>query len=99
VNELGEGARPTSATEGMLELDCGMSNFDHSIDDGFESALRAEPSKVFGRHAGWNFNAKVWFDGSAFCSEVWVYHSIAGTRKAETLRELMDLHNEEWGGE
>jgi len=81
------------------ELDLGMSNFDHAIDAGFEDALRAAPNKAWGRHAGWNFNAKVWFDGEQFVSEPWHYHSPQERHHADTLRDLMESVNEEWGAE
>lgn len=91
------------ACSDMRELEqfdpSGMSNFDHSIEDGFEEALRAEPNKVFGRHAGWNFNSKVWFDGEQFRGEVWVYRVPQEILTADSLQELMDATNERYGAE
>lgn len=74
-----------------------MSNLDHSIDEGFDEALRA--GAVFGRHAAWNFNGKVWFQDGLFHEEVWIYGSPVGVRSAESLSELMQLVNDEFGGE
>jgi hypothetical protein len=83
--------------EGMEEIPLGMSNFYHSVDEGFEEALRA--GGVFGRHAGWNFNGVVWFDADsqAFVEEVRVYCEVRGQFSAPTLRELMDEVNGKFG--
>ena len=50
-----------SATDGMEEIELGMSNFDETVDDGFAEALRAHPAKVYGYHSAYNFSGKVWF--------------------------------------
>lgn len=83
----------------MEEIEEHMSNFDHEIDEGMDEQLRAQPGKVFSRHAACNFNAKVWFEGDEFHSEVWVYGSPRKTISALTLRELMRLANDEYGDE
>jgi hypothetical protein len=84
---------------GLEEIDdvSGMSNFDHSINDGFEEQLRT--GKLWGRHAGWNFNGRVWFADGKFHEEVWVYRVIQKIVSADTLRELMDAVNDEFGSE
>lgn len=81
----------------MEEIDLGMSNIDGKIDDGFETALRKNPGKVYGRHAGWGFNSKVWFDGRMFHSEVWRYCVPSETISAPTLQGLMTATNEMYG--
>lgn len=73
----------------MRELSFGMSNFDGAIADGLATALQAEPAQVFGRHAGWSFNGKVYFADGQFHEAVWCYGSLQGTISAPTLRELM----------
>lgn len=83
----------------MNEIDLGMSNFDGSIDNGFKDALLASPNEVFGRHAGWNFNGRVYFDGDQFCEDVWVYGSHVKTIKADSLSDLMEDVNSEFGYE
>jgi hypothetical protein len=75
----------------------GMTNLDQSIEEGFEEALRAAPNRVFGRHAAWEFNGLVWFDGEQFCEEVWRYHSPIEIMTAPTLRELMCVVNDKYG--
>lgn len=86
-----------SAVEGWPEIPEGMINYDHSIDDGFEEKLRA--GKCFGRHAGWNFNGRVWFAGGVFREEVWVFGAPKEVIEAPTLRELMDKVNEKYGAD
>jgi hypothetical protein len=83
----------------MDEIDLGMSNFDHTIDKGFESALREQPNKVFGRHSAWNFNGKVWFDGKMFREEVWVHRVPQETVVEPTLSQLMEEVNSQYGYE
>ncbi len=82
-----------------IEIELGMSNCMGEIDDGFADALMAQPGKVFGRHAGWEFNAKVWFTGAEFASEVWRYRCYMETITAPTLPDLMKATNEKWGYE
>ena len=84
---------------GMTEIDEHMSNCDHTIDDGMAEQLRAAPGRVYSRHAGWNFNGKVWFEDGLFREEVWIYHRPRETISAKSLRELMDAVNERYGSE
>lgn len=95
---------PVQAAEGRrerpahyTEIDLGMSNFDHSIDDGLEDALQREP--VFCRHSAWEFNGQVWWDGSQFREQVWRYHAPIATYAEDTLRELMETVNDNHGWE
>jgi hypothetical protein len=85
--------------EGATEINFTMSNFDLTIDPGMDEALTGQPNKVFGRHSAWEFNAKVWFDGELFRSEVMRYQSIVGGYSARTLDELMVIHNNEYGAD
>ena len=77
------------------EISLGMSNFDHTIDDGFEKALRE--NKVFGRHSGYEFNGMVWYNDKRFHEEVWRYCAYVETISADTLEELMEKVNDKWG--
>ena len=86
-----------SATAKMIEIDYRMSNFDNNIDEGFAEALQANPGKVFGRHAAWDFNGKVWFDEGKFHDEVMVKRLLRKTMSAGSLRELMDVVCDEFG--
>jgi hypothetical protein len=81
--------------EWLEESPLGMSNLDHSIDEGFEAALRT--GRFLGRHFARNFNGEVWFSGGQFREDVWVHHAFAGTTSAPSLRELMDAVNEKYG--
>lgn len=73
-------------------------NFDHSIDDDVVKFLAANP-EYFAQHAAWNFNGSVWHDGTQFCEEVWVYGDPVEVLKAETIRELLESVNDEYGHE
>lgn len=81
----------------MVETKLGMSNFDCSIDEGFSDALKSEPGELFGRHAGWNFNGKVYFTNDRFYEEVWVYGSLKETISSDSLEELMQIVNAKYG--
>lgn len=74
-----------------------MSNFDGSIDDGMEEALK-EPG-TYSHHDAWDFNGKVWWDAEegVFKEEIWVYRAPQAVMSAPTLRELMNTVNDEWG--
>lgn len=83
----------------MFEIAHGMSNFDDSIDEGLEAALRAAPSKVYGIHSAWNFNGRVWYNGTSFVEEVWRHKAVVDTIRADTLTALRDAVNEKYGAE
>lgn len=88
-------ASPAIVPEDALEIDQGMSNFDLSIDEGCAEKLQS--GNFFTRHTAWNFNAKVIWREGKFHSEVWCYGSIAGNYQADTLEDLMQIHDEQYG--
>jgi hypothetical protein len=73
-----------------------MTNFDHSIEDGAEESLRAGSRGV---HAAWEFNGNVWYEESdgLFHEIVHRFHVPVGHFAAESLRELMEVVNDECG--
>jgi hypothetical protein len=81
--------------DGYIEIDLGMTNFDHSIDPGFEQRIRAE--KVWGRHSAWDFNGRVWFEDGVFHEQVWTYGTPDDHFTAETLTELMEIVSDVYG--
>lgn len=83
--------------EGYEETFLSMSNFDHTVDQGFAEALQG--GKVYGRHAAWDFNGIVWWDGEKFAEEVWVYRSPAEVMRADSLEELMEAVSNRYGYE
>jgi hypothetical protein len=84
--------------DGYDEIADGMSNFDHTVDDGVEDRLRTE--RVWCRYAGWNFNGRVWLNAEgSFSCQVWVYGSPVATVQADTLDDLMREVSDEWGWE
>jgi len=74
-----------------------MSNFDGSIDDGLEEALK-EPG-TYSEHAAWDHHGKVWWDAEegVFKEEVWQYKVPVAVLSAPTLQELRETVNEEYG--
>ena len=83
--------------EHLSMFDKSMSNFDHSIDEGFEDALKEKPNVLCGQHSGWNFCGYVWFDGTNFVEQVWQYHTPVEEVAAPSLKELMENVNEKYG--
>lgn len=83
--------------EGRTETSGSMSNFDHTIDEGVEEALRS--GKHYCQHAAWNFCGYVWHDGTEFVEEVWVYGAPVAEHRNTDLRELMRAVNAEHGSE
>jgi hypothetical protein len=81
--------------EDFSEIALGMSNFDHTIDNGFEDAIRN--NRVFGRHAGWNFNGETYYLDGKFHTDVWVYGEYRKTITADNLPDLMGDANDEYG--
>lgn len=80
---------------GLTPTDLEMSNFDLSIDDDMGAALRA--GGTMAEHCAWNFHGDVWFEDGQFHEEVWAYGAYRETFSAETLEELMELANAEYG--
>ena len=81
----------------MRELDIGMSNYGHEIDEGLAEALRAEPGKVYAQHAAWNFCGYTYYADGEYRTQVWVHGAPRGTISAPTLEALMRATNDEYG--
>ena len=77
------------------EIELGMSNFDHEIDSGFEDAITGK--YTFGRHAGLNFNGKVYHLGNQFYKDIWCHHLYQETLSASSLKQLMKKVNDKCG--
>lgn len=72
-----------------------MSNFDGAINPESEKQVRARTH--MSRHAAWNFNGLVWFDGEKFIEEVWVYGTPVAVYDAPDLQTLMEISNDNHG--
>jgi len=81
-------------TSTIIEL--GMSNCDHSIDEGLEEALQ-EGSLC--QYSGWNFCGYVWFEDGRYICQVWCHKSPREEILADTLKELMEDVSSEYGYE
>lgn len=90
LEELVEHIRP------LRDMGEVMTNFDHSIEVGAEAALQAGSRGV---HSARKFNGNVWFEETdgLFHEVVHRYHVPVGHFAAPTLRELMQVVNDEWG--
>ena len=103
VNRRDKPSEPSSTlvlnTSDMEEIELGMSNFDHEIDEGFAEALKERPGLVCGRHAGYNFNGIVYYADGMFHEEVWVYGSPVRIVSEETLEELKESVCDAYGYE
>jgi hypothetical protein len=90
-------SEPILLPSDAVDIRLGMSNFDGSIDDGFEEALRREPNKAYGWHAAWDYIGASWFDGKKFHNEIRRHGSHVGTVSADTLPELLRKTIDEYG--
>jgi len=77
----------------------GMSNFDHSIDDGLEESLQT--NKQVAQYSGWNFCGYVYWDKEEkkFICEVWQNNEWIDTIKANNLEEIMEEVFGQYGDE
>lgn len=91
----GGGRKMVKDLSRLKYLDMEMTNFGHSIDDGFEERLRDE--NCWGNHHAWNFCGDVWFEDGKFHENVYQYHVFQSELEAETLEELMKLVNAKYG--
>jgi len=85
-----------TCNEELPESDNSMSNADGVIDDGMESDLK---NGMRSFHAGWNFFGLVWFEDGKFYEMVKSYRSHVATHCADTLEELMQSVNAEFGSQ
>jgi len=81
-------------TSTIIEL--GMSNCDHSIDEGLEEALE---EGGLCQYSGWNFCGYVWFEDGQYTCQVWCHKSPMEEISADTLEELMENVSSEYGHE
>ena len=91
--------REKSAVKDMDHTKLGMTNFDKSIDLGFEAALRQRPGEVCGQYAAAHFCGWVWFEDDMFHCEVWVYNQIKETISADSLKLIMTKVSNRYGWE
>lgn len=82
--------------EDRKPTDKGMSNLDHSIEDGFGDDLK---EGYRGDYCGWNFTGTVWYESDMFYIEVWVRGGHVETMEAETPAEIMEIVCEKYGYE
>ena len=79
------------------EFKGGMSNYNFSIAEGVEDALRT--GEFHAAYAGWNFRGYVWFDAGLFKCEVWVDRVAREVLEAPTLHDMMHVVSRKYGYE
>ena len=72
-----------------------MSNADHTID--YNIAEQLKKGDFYSQYAGWDFCGYVYWDKKQWICEVWVYHSVVDTIKADTLEEIMTEVSNKYG--
>lgn len=83
--------------EGLIDLGCHMSNFDHEFDSGKLDKVKAGGHSC--GYAGWNFWGDVWYEDDLFHCQVKQYHRHIDTITAPTPDELMTAVSDEYGQE
>jgi len=76
-----------------------MSNFDHEIENHVAEELRARPNEICAVHAARDFCGYVWYNGSQFLEDVYIYGAFQKRFAANTPEKLMEKVNNEFGWE
>ena len=82
--------------DNMPRTELQMSNFDNSIDEGLEEKLK---DGYWCNHNAWNYNGTVWYKEGHYYEAVYHYRRYQSTYSAKTLRELMDIVQDQFGTE
>ena len=72
------------------EIEIGMSNFDHSIDEGLALKLKENPMS-YALYTAWNFCGRVWYENNEFRCEIWLHGSPVNIIHADTLESIMEI--------
>lgn len=80
------------------ELDCLTTNFDGSIDREVEAQLKEQ--EAYAQFAAWDFCGYVWWNRGRkqWSCRVMVYREHVNTIHADTVEELREAVNDEYGG-
>jgi len=81
--------------EPLPEVEPGMTNFDHTIDDGMVEAIA--DGEHMAEYAGWDFHAYVYLVGAVYVADVHRYHAHVGFVTADSPQELMHEVSHEYG--
>lgn len=79
----------------LPEVSQGMTNYDHSVDEGMADALA--DGKHMGNYAGWNFHALVYKVEGEFIADVHVWGTHRAWLGAKSLDALMEVVSHEYG--
>jgi len=86
--------RPLAAEETKESI---YSNFDHELDNKVVKLVETHPNKLYAQHAAWNFCGYVWFNGQQWKEEVWQWNSPVEILVADTIKNLIDSVNAQYG--
>jgi len=75
----------------------GMCNLDQSIEPKIKDKLIAGEGLIFCEHTAWNFWGAVWFKDNKFHEEIMIYKSVRKIVSCDSLEELMEEVNDEFG--
>lgn len=86
-----------SLLEDRTTIDLGMTNFDSCIEPGLAEALQVENTVAI--YAGWYFCAYVIASDDGFMCQVWTDGSPCREYQEETLEDIMDEVQSDFGYE
>lgn len=81
--------------EKLEEHEDNYSNFDHEMPKNAEKLLKAK--KLFITHSAYDHCGYMWFEDGQFHQEVWRYKSHITTISGDTLKDVFDDVNDEYG--
>lgn len=81
--------------EGLEETEFNYSNFDHEMPSQADKVLR--DGKHYMEHHAWDHCGMIWFADGKFHERVMRYRAHVATISADSLREVIDQVNDEYG--
>ncbi len=74
------------------------SNFDHELDEEIAARLANEDGTA-AEHSAWEFHGDIWREGERWFNLIMCHHCHVATIEADTLRDVIDQANAEFGTE
>lgn len=73
-------------------------NLDHSINHGIAEKLKSDP-EAYAQHAAFGFCGWVYYENGQFHDQIWVHHFPMNIKSADSVEEMVELANKEYGYE
>lgn len=83
--------------KGMQHGGFDMSNFDHEIDEGMQKHLMSNEGLEYCNHCAMDFCGYVYYQDGVFIEDVFRYGAHIDTITANSLDDLMEKVNNEYG--